>query len=252
MSGYVPKRVSSTRTAMGTTDQRPLGSGSVMLGLVGGIGASNWSSRVNKRRAYASMLKKECVQGERSATSCKQTTLSFTDRTPPTVLLFSISDPVLIVGDTATIILVFSEAVLSFSSDTDITVYNGTLTSMTSSDNITWTGTFTPAINIEDTSNELTLLSSYTDTAGHTGPSATTVNYAVDTIIPVITVTSGTDTVSQGVTWVDAGATSDGGESVIPTGTVDTSIAGTYTVTNTATDAAGNVGTATRTVTVTA
>ena len=67
---------------------------------------------------------------------------------------------------------------------------------------------------------------------------------------PVITVTSGTDTVGQGSTWVDAGATADGGETVTASGTVDTSVVGTYTITYTATDAAGNAGTVTRTVTV--
>ena len=72
----------------------------------------------------------------------------------------------------------------------------------------------------------------------------------VDTTAPVITVTAGTDTVEQGSTWTDAGATSDGGETVTASGTVDTSVAGTYTITYTATDAAGNTGTATRTVTV--
>ncbi len=34
----------------------------------------------------------------------------------------------------------------------------------------------------------------------------------LDTTAPVITVTPGTDTVEQGSTWADAGATSDGGE----------------------------------------
>ena len=63
-------------------------------------------------------------------------------------------------------------------------------------------------------------------------------------------VTSGTDIVEQGATWTDAGATADGDEEVTSSGTVDTSAVGTYTITYTATDAAGNVGTATRTVTV--
>ena len=67
---------------------------------------------------------------------------------------------------------------------------------------------------------------------------------------PVITVTSGTDTVEQGSTWTDAGATADGGETVTVSGTVDTNTVGTHTITYTATDAAGNIGTATRTVTV--
>jgi hypothetical protein len=72
----------------------------------------------------------------------------------------------------------------------------------------------------------------------------------VDTKAPVITVASGTDTVKQGSTWNDAGATADGGETVTASGTVNTGAAGTYTITYTATDASGNVGTATRTVTV--
>jgi hypothetical protein len=74
--------------------------------------------------------------------------------------------------------------------------------------------------------------------------------YAVDTTAPVVTVTSGTDTVGQGSTWTDAGATADTGETVTASGTVDTNTVGIYTITYTATDAAGNVGTATRTVTV--
>ena len=72
-----------------------------------------------------------------------------------------------------------------------------------------------------------------------------------DAIRPVITVTSGVDTVLQGSTWTDAGATADTGETVdVVSNTVDTTTAGVYTVTYSATDAAGNVGTATRIVTV--
>ena len=71
-----------------------------------------------------------------------------------------------------------------------------------------------------------------------------------DIVAPVITVTPGTDTVEQGSTWTDAGATADGGETVNVSGTVDINTVGTYTITYTATDASGNVGTATRTVTV--
>jgi len=75
-------------------------------------------------------------------------------------------------------------------------------------------------------------------------------NPVVDTTAPVITVASGTDTVEQGSTWTDAGATADDDEAVTVSGTVDTSAVGTYTITYTATDGAGNTGTAIRTVNV--
>ncbi len=88
-----------------------------------------------------------------------------------------------------------------------------------------------------------------TDAVGNVGTATRTVTVA-DTIAPVITVTPGTDEVQPNGTWVDAGAVSDTGEVVVATGTVDTAVIGTYTITYTATDAAGNVGTATRTVTV--
>ena len=57
-------------------------------------------------------------------------------------------------------------------------------------------------------------------------------------------------TVEQGSSYVDAGATADGGETVTTSGTVDESTIGEYTITYSATDSAGNTGTATRTVNV--
>ena len=55
MSGYVPKRVSTTRTAMGTTDQTPEGYGSVMLGMLSSVGRSSNNWRAIKRRSYVSL-----------------------------------------------------------------------------------------------------------------------------------------------------------------------------------------------------
>ena len=73
----------------------------------------------------------------------------------------------------------------------------------------------------------------------------------VDTTAPVITVTGDNPaTVELGATYTDAGATADGGETVTSSGTVDTSTVGAYTITYSATDAANNTGTATRTVNV--
>jgi len=108
------------------------------------------------------------------------------DTLAPTVKSFTLSDTALKAGDNATVKLVFSEAVVSFSSSADITVANGTLTTMTSSDNITWSRIFTPTVDTEDASNTLSLATSYTDTAGNAGPTATTLNYEVDTLAPSV------------------------------------------------------------------
>ena len=51
---------------------------------------------------------------------------------------------------------------------------------MISADNITWTGTFTPATAIEDATNILSLANTYTDLAGNSGVTAVTANYTVD------------------------------------------------------------------------
>ena len=95
-----------------------------------------------------------------------------------------------------------------------------------------------------------TITYSATDAANNTGTATRTVN-VVDTTAPVITVTGDNPaTVELGATYTDAGATADGGETVTSTGTVDTSTVGAYTITYSATDAANNIGTATRTVNV--
>lgn len=79
-----------------------------------------------------------------------------------------------------------------------------------------------------------------------------------DTTAPVITLVGGSQiSLTVGDTWTDPGATvtDNSGETITATatGTVDTSTAGTYTITYNATDTAGNAATAvTRTVVVTA
>ncbi len=93
-----------------------------------------------------------------------------------------------------------------------------------------------------------------TDAAGNKATKTRTVN-VVDTTAPVITVKgANTVTVSHGSAYTDAGATAtdnvDPAVTVTSSGTVDTATEGTYTITYTATDAAGNTATETRTVTV--
>ena len=190
----------------------------------------------------------------------------------PTVSSFTLSDTSLKGGETATVTLVFSEAVSGFSSSDDITVVNGSLSTMTSSDNITWTGTYTPSTDVEDTSNILTLATTYTDSAGNAGPSATTENYTMDTLVPtIISITpiwgsylNAIEDNSDGiVTVVTTGVEDDqtltiGLNSKNYTGTVNSNsviitIAGadlrtltegtTYTITANVSDAAGNAAT---------
>ncbi|SVB75477.1 uncharacterized protein METZ01_LOCUS228331, partial [marine metagenome] len=115
-------------------------------------------------------------------------TFSVTDNTT-----FTNSDnidfPALKPGDNATLTLVFSEVVTNFSSDDDITADNVTLATMISSNNIIWTGIFTPTDNISELNNTLTLADGYTDIAGNTGTGTSakwsvdnaTSNYVVDT-----------------------------------------------------------------------
>ena len=73
----------------------------------------------------------------------------------------------------------------------------------------------------------------------------------LDTTAPVITI-NGASTVTHErfSSYTDAGATADGGETVSTTGTVNVNTVGTYSIVYSATDAAGNTGSATRTVNV--
>jgi hypothetical protein len=97
---------------------------------------------------------------------------------------------------------------------------------------------------------------SATDAGGNTGTASRTV-IVQDTITPVISLVDGdnvgssTYTVERATTYIDPGATADTGETVtIDTSQLNMSTSGTYTVYYSATDAAGNIGTASRTVIV--
>ena len=83
-----------------------------------------------------------------------------------------------------------------------------------------------------------------TDANGNVAVEVTRTVNVVDTTVPVITLLGeATVTIEVGSTYTDAGATAtdlSGEISVISTGTVDTSVVGTYTVTYNATDASGN------------
>lgn len=99
---------------------------------------------------------------------------------------------------------------------------------------------------------DYTLTYTATDASGNTG-TATRVVHVRDTTAPAVTLNGANPlTVTQGSAFVDPGATavdSCGGPlPVNVSGSVNTAVVGTYTLTYTATDASGNTGAATRTV----
>src|SRR6056300_537756 len=96
---------------------------------------------------------------------------------------------------------------------------------------------------------------SATDADGNIGTASRTV-IVDDTIAPVITLVNGdegttTYTVERGTTYIDPGATANGGETVtVDTSELNMAVSGTYTVTYSATDVDENTRTVSRTVIV--
>ena len=119
------------------------------------------------------------------------------ENTHPTVSTFSFDDTAMKTGDTPTLTLTFSEAVVGFASSADdVTCPNGALSTMTSSDSgVTWTGTFTPSGSTTDTSHTCDVTAnSYTDDAGNNGGAGQRANYKVDTVAPTVSSITFADT----------------------------------------------------------
>ncbi len=111
------------------------------------------------------------------------------DTVRPTATIV-VADNALKIGETSLVTITFNEAVSGFT-NADLTIANGTLTSVSSSDGgITWTGTFTPTASITDTTNLITLDNTgVSDLAGNAGSGTTdSNNYAVDTVRPTATI----------------------------------------------------------------
>ncbi|RCU36230.1 type I secretion C-terminal target domain-containing protein, partial [Acinetobacter baumannii] len=190
------------------------------------------------------------------------------DATAPT-LAITTDDLALAAGEDANITFTFSEAVAGFDVS-DITVVGGTLTGLTTTDNITWTAVFTPdgtgtapSIAVAD--------GSYTDLAGNLGIGDVldgTDGFIVDLVAPVVTfadvstndttpaltgtIDDPTATVVVTVDGVDYPAVNNGdGTWTLADNTLPVLADGPHTVSVTATDVAGNVSTpVTGTVTV--
>ncbi|ROM66195.1 glycosyl hydrolase [Pseudomonas brassicacearum] len=111
-----------------------------------------------------------------------------------------VADSALKVGETSLVTITFSEAVSGFD-NADLSVSNGTLSNVSSTDGgVTWTATFTPASNVTDTSNLISLdTSGVVNASGNNGIGVVdSNNYAVDTLRPGATITVGDTTLGIG------------------------------------------------------
>ncbi|MGI4839509.1 MAG: Ig-like domain-containing protein [Janthinobacterium lividum] len=111
------------------------------------------------------------------------------DTIAPTATIV-VADPSLNIGETSLVTITFSEAVTGFS-NADLTVANGTLTAVSSSDGgITWTATLTPTANLADATNLISLDNSGVQNAsGNPGfGTSDSNNYAIDTQRPTATI----------------------------------------------------------------
>ncbi|MBC3386478.1 Ig-like domain-containing protein [Pseudomonas sp. SWRI179] len=112
-----------------------------------------------------------------------------------------VADTAIAVGETSVVTITFSEAVTGFTL-ADMTVANGSLSGLSTSDNITYTATFTPSAGVSDTTNLITLNNTgVVDGAGNTGSGTTdSNNYAVDTQRPTATIVVADTALSVGET----------------------------------------------------
>ncbi|WP_212488921.1 DUF5801 repeats-in-toxin domain-containing protein [Bradyrhizobium liaoningense] len=111
------------------------------------------------------------------------------DLNGPTVNSIQMSDSALKIGDTSIVTVTFSEAVTGLSTG-DFNAPNGSLSGLSSSDGgKTWTVTYTPNSNVTDTTNQITLSTSYTDLAGNSGSTGASANFTVDTKAPTVAIT---------------------------------------------------------------
>ncbi len=107
------------------------------------------------------------------------------DTLRPTAAII-VADTALAAGETSSVTITFNEAVSGFST-VDLTISNGSVASLDSSDGgTTWTATLTPSAGVTDTTNLVTLDNTgITDLAGNSGTGTTdSNNYAIDTLRP--------------------------------------------------------------------
>ncbi|QXI53769.1 Ig-like domain-containing protein [Pseudomonas alvandae] len=123
------------------------------------------------------------------------------DTNVPTATIV-VADSTLGIGETTIVTVTFNSAVSGFD-NSDLTVSNGTLGTMSSTDGgVTWTATFTPSVSISDTSNVITLDNTgLINGAGNAGVGTTdSNNYVVDTVRPTATIVVADTAIAAGET----------------------------------------------------
>ncbi|AMB59395.1 Ig-like domain-containing protein [Microterricola viridarii] len=123
------------------------------------------------------------------------------DHLRPTATI-DLAKKALTAGETSPVTVTFSEAVVGFD-NADLTIENGALSAVASSDGgVTWTATFTPATDVSDSTNVITLdLAGVRDVAGNPGVGGeTSVNYAVDTVRPTASIVVSDSSLTAGET----------------------------------------------------
>ncbi|WP_178119528.1 Ig-like domain-containing protein [Pseudomonas sp. SCB32] len=126
--------------------------------------------------------------GDSSSTSHADVTVAVIETVPPTATIV-VADTSLLAGESSTVTITFSEAVTGLDLG-DFTVSHGTLSNLSTLDNITWTATLTPSANFQGGSSHISLNNAgYTDQAGNAGVGTTdSNNYAIDTLRPSATI----------------------------------------------------------------
>ncbi|WP_207886630.1 Ig-like domain-containing protein [Pseudomonas sp. 30_B] len=138
--------------------------------------------------------------GDGATSSNADLTVAVVETVPPTATL-GVADTALAVGETTTVTVTFSEAVTGLDLG-DFTVSNGTLSNLSTLDNITWTATLTPTANLQAGSNHISLDNTgYSDQTGNAGVGTTdSNNYAIDTLRPTATIVVADPTLAAGET----------------------------------------------------
>ena len=157
-------------------------------------------------------------------------TVTAADVTAPTVAV-TMDDDALNIGDTSLVTFTFSETPVEFAT-ADVTVANGSIGAIDTSNPLVQTATYTPTNGITDATNVITVGTAWTDAALNAGVGDDSPNYTIDTTAATETITviklvvGGTKVVADFPLFVNASGVTSGVANSFP-------VPATYTVTET-------------------